>query len=146
MILEGGTGNRKIRLGEGDLFDTESYDATGLAVLRNATDDELRCACKGYKSNKDYKDKPHLEQHVFKKDPSPESLHKAIFDCLNRLRDKGCRTIGLLCTAAVNGSTIEGAKNALEAVRAWAQRYDRKFDQIVIVDTYGDYAKALNQL
>lgn len=140
MILEGGTGNRKIRLGEGDLFDTESYGATGLAVLRNATDDELRCACKGYDG------KPPLVKHVFKSDPSPEYLHDVIFRCLKQLRDQRRRTIGLLCTAAVNGSTIEGARSTLEAVRAWARRYDRRFDQIVIVDTYGDYAKALNQL
>ena len=53
--------------------------------------------------------------------------------------------IGFLCTAAVNGSSVEGARCAYEALRAWAQRYNRKFDQIVIVDTYGDYAKALDQ-
>ncbi len=138
MILTG-TQDKKIRLGEGSLFDTESYGATGLAVLRNATDDELGHACKGYDG------KPPLVKHVFKSDPSPEYLHDVIFRCLKQLRDQRRRTIGLLCTAAVNSSTIEGAKSTLEATRAWARRYDRRFDQIVIVDTYGDYAKALNQ-
>lgn len=141
MILTG-TQDKKIRLGEGSLFDTESYGATGLVVLRNATDDELRQASKKYNENKD---KPHLVQHVFKKDTTAEHLHDVIFRCLKQLRDQRCRTIGLLCTAAVKGSTIEGARSTLEAVRAWARRYDRRFDQIVIVDTYGDYAKALDQ-
>ena len=138
MIMKGGTGNKKIKIGEGDLFDTDSYGATGLVVLRNAADEDLGHACKNYGG------KPHLEQHVFKQDPSPERLHDVIFRCLKQLRDKRCKTIGLLCTAAVNGSTIEGARSTLEAVRAWARRYDRRFDQIVIVDTYGDYAKALD--
>jgi hypothetical protein len=132
--------DKKIRLGEGDHFATDSCGATGLVVLTNAADEDLGHACKNHGG------KPHLEQHVFKQEPSQERLHDVIFRCLKQLRDQRCKTIGLLCTAAVNGSTIEGARSTLEAVRAWARRYDRKFDQIVIVDTYGDYAKALNQL
>lgn len=139
-MIQIGTRHNKIKCGFGDLFDTESYGATGLVVLRRAADDDLEHACK------DYDGKPPLVQHVFKQEPSPECLHDVLFRCLKQLRDKRCKTIGLLCTAAVNGSSVEGAKCALEAVRAWAQRFDRKFDQIVIVDTYGDYAKALNQL
>ncbi len=139
MILTG-TQDKKIRLGEGDLFDTNSYGATGLVVLRNAADEDLGHTCKSHGG------KPHLEQHVFKQEPSPERLHDVIFRCLKQLRDQRCKKIGILCTATVNGSSVEGAKCALEAIRAWARRFDRKFDQIVIVDTYGDYAKALNQL
>ena len=138
MILTS-TPEIKIKLGEGDLFVTDSYGATGLVVLRNAADEDLGHACKNHGG------KPPLVQHVFKQDPSPERLHDVIFRCLKQLRDQRCRTIGLLCTAAVNGSSIEGARSTLETVRAWAQRYDTKFTQIVIVDTYGDYAKALDQ-
>ena len=138
MILTG-TKDKKIRLGEGDLFDTDSYGATGLVVLRNATDEDLGHACKNHGG------KPHLEQHVFKQEPSPERLHDVIFRCLKQLRDQRCKKIGFLCTATVNGSSVEGARSAYEAVQSWAQRYNRKFDQIVIVDTYGDYAKALDQ-
>lgn len=139
MILTG-TPEPKIKLGEGSLFDTESYGATGLAVLRSASQDDLGHACKNYDG------KPPLVQHVFKSTPSPDRLHDVIFRCLKQLRDQRCKKIGFLCTAAVNGSSVEGARCAYEALRAWAQRYNRKFDQIVIVDTYGDYAKALNQL
>ena len=138
MILTG-TPEPKIKLGEGSLFDTESYGATGLAVLRSASQDDLGHACKNYDG------KPPLVQHVFKSTPSPDRLHDVIFRCLKQLRDQRCKKIGFLCTAAVNGSSVEGARCAYEALRAWAQRYDKKFTQIVIVDTYGDYAKALDQ-
>ena len=138
MILTG-TPDPKIKLGEGSLFDTESYGATGLAVLRCADQDDLGHACKSYDG------KPPLVQHVFKSTPSPERLHDVIFRCLKQLRDQRCKKIGFLCTATVNGSSVEGARSAYEAVQSWAQRYNKKFTQIVIVDTYGDYAKALNQ-
>lgn len=138
MIQKGGTGTKKIRLGEGDLFDTESYGADGLVVLRT-DDDDLGRACKAYNGE------PPLVQHVFKKEPSPERLHDVVFQCLKQLRDQRCKTIGMLCNVAVGGSTVDGAVCAFEAVRAWAQRNDKRFTRIVIVDTYGDYAKALNQ-
>ena len=138
MILTGSP-EPKIKLGEGSLFDTESYGATGLAVLRSADQDDLGHVCKIYDG------KPPLVQHVFKSSPSPERLHDVMFRCLKQLRDQRCKTIGLLCNVAVNGSSLEGAACAFEVIKAWALRYDKKFKQIVIVDTYGDYAKVLNE-
>lgn len=139
MILTG-TQDKKIRLGEGDLFDTDSYGATGLVVLRREEEDDLYHACKNHNG-----EEVPLAQHTFMKDTSPDRLHDVIFGCLKQLRDQRCKKIGFLCTAAVNGSTVEGARFAYEAIRTWAQRYDKKFTQIVIVDTYGDYAKILNE-
>lgn len=139
MIIKGGTGNKKIKIGEGDLFDTDSYDAEGLVVLRNKDDEGLNHTCKNYDK------KPPLVQHVFKNNPSPERLHDVIFRCLKLLRDYRCKTYGILCNVPVNGSTIEGARCAYESIMSWAQRYNKKFDRIVIVDTYGDYNKVINE-
>ena len=33
MILKGGTGNKKLKIGEGDLFDIDSYQPDGLIVM-----------------------------------------------------------------------------------------------------------------
>lgn len=137
MILTG-TQDKKISLGEGDLFDVESYGVDGLIVLRRSEDDELGHACKKY--NK----KSPLVQHVFKKDPSPERLHDMIFRCLKQLRDKKCKKYGFLCNVSVNGSTIEGARCAYESIKSWVQRYSKKLDWIVIVDIYGDYNKVIS--
>lgn len=138
MILTG-TQDKEIRLGEGDLFDIENYDADGLVVLRHCEDDDLEHACKGYNN------KPPLVQHIFKKDPSPEHLHDVIFRCLKQLRDQRCKKYGFLCNVPVNGSTIEGARCSYESIKSWAQRYNKKFERIIVVDTYGDYNKVINQ-
>lgn len=139
MIQKGGTGNKKIKIGEGDLFDTESYGADGLAVLRNADDEDMAHACKAYDGETP------LVQHVFKKSPSAERMHEVIFACLKQLCDKRCKTIGFLCNVAIYNSSAEGAAVVYDTIKLWAKRYDKKFNRIVIVDTYGDYAKALNQ-
>lgn len=137
MIIKGGTGNKKIKFGEGDLFDVESYEAKGLVVLRSEFDEDLGKACKS-------RAKVPLMQHVFKKEPTKDNLHKVIYKCLKRLRDQRCKTYGFLCNVPVNGSTIEGAKCAYDSIVSWAQRYNKKFDRIIIVDTYGDYHKVIN--
>lgn len=136
MILIG-TQDKKIRLGEGDLFDVESYDAKGLVVLRSEFDEDLGKACKSRATVP-------LVQHVFKKEPTKDNLYKVIYQCLKRLRDQKCKTYGFLCNLPVNGSTIEGARCAYESIVSWAQRYNKKFDRIIIVDTYGDYHKVIN--
>ena len=54
MIQKGGTGNKKIKIGEGDLFDIESYSPDGLVVIRvenNNNDDDLKVACRKYKGD-----------------------------------------------------------------------------------------------
>ncbi|MBO4821570.1 MAG: hypothetical protein J5548_08915 [Prevotella sp.] len=137
MILTG-TQDKKIRLGEGDLFDVKSYGADGLVVLRRSEDDDLGQACKRYNG------KVPLVQHVFKKEPTQERLHEVLFRCLKQLRDQRCKVYGFLCNVPVSGSTVEGASCVYEAIKSWAHRYDKKFKWIVIVDTYGDYNKVVN--
>jgi hypothetical protein len=137
MILIG-TQDKKIRLGEGDLFDTDSYEAEGLVVLRSEYEEDLGKACKSRATVP-------LVQHVFKKEPTKDNLHKVIYQCLKQLRDQKCKKYGFLSNVPVNGSTIEGARCAYESIMSWALRYNKKFDRIVIVDTYGDYNKVINE-
>ena len=137
MILKGGTGNKKIKLGEGDLFDIESYDADGLVVLRSENEKDLGQACKS-------RAMVPIAQHVFKKEPTQDNLHKVINQCLKQMCDKKCKKYGFLCNVPVNGSTIEGARCAYESIKSWVQRYSKKLDWIVIVDIYGDYNKVIS--
>lgn len=138
MILTG-TRDKKIRLGEGDLFDVESYGADGLVVLRKESQQELTDACKAYAGSVP------LVQHVFgKENYSAEYIHEVIFRCLKKMRDQKCRRIGFHCSVSVSNSVAEGAAAAYDAIKLWAKRYDKKFDQIVIVDIYGEYNKVIN--
>ena len=140
MIQMGGTGNKKIKIGEGDLFDTESYGSNGLVVVSYASDKDLKRECK-----KHDKEKVPLATHWFKSEnTTPDRLRKEIFSCLNKLRDQRCKTIGILCTIAVNGSSLEGAACAYDSIKQWAAKNGGQFKRIVIVDPYGDYAKVLD--
>lgn len=132
------TVNKKIKLGEGNIFDVSGYQPDGIVVMRQDSQQDLTDSCKSYASSTP------LVQHVFKKDNQNEAqLHDDIFRCLKKMRDMKCKKIGFHCTASINGSTTEGAAFAYETIKLWAKRFDKKYDWIVIVDIYGDYAKAL---
>ena len=64
---------------------------------------------------------------------------------MKKLRDQKCKRIGLYCSVPHKGSTLEGARLAYKAIVLWAERYSKKFKDIVIVDPYGDYNKILNE-
>ena len=132
------TVNKKIKLGEGNIFDVSGYQPDGIVVMRQASQQGLTDSCKSYAGAMP------LVQHVFKKDNQKEAqLHDDIFRCLKKMRDMKCKKIGFHCTASINGSTVEGAAFAYETIKLWARRYDKKIDWIVIVDIYGDYAKVI---
>ena len=139
MIIKGGTGNKKIKLGEGDLFDIDSYEVKGLVVLRSENEKKLDQICKSH----DQSSIP-LVQHEFKKEPTKDNLHRVIYQCLKQLCVQKCKIIGFLCNVPINGSTIEGAKCAYESIMSWTQLYEKKLDRIIIVDTYGNYNMVIN--
>ncbi len=143
MIQEGGTGNRKIKIGEGDIFDVgaEGYTPNGLVVIRGYNQTDLKAACRAYKG-----DVPLVERYFVKGRLQADDIRSKVMQSLKAMVDQRCKNIGFHCSAALNGDYVAGAAIVLKTVQSWAQRYNRKFDQIVIVDTYGDYAKALNQL
>ena len=138
MILIG-TNCNKIKIGEGNLFDAESYGADGLVVLRRANQDDLAEYCKNYNG------KAPLVQHVFKKDnPSEAYLHDVFTKCMKQIRDKKCKKIGFHCSVTMNDSSIEGASHVYDEIISWVGRCNKKIDWIVVVDIYGEYSKVLN--
>ena len=142
MIQKGGTGNKKIKIGEGDLFDIESYSPDGLLVVRVETkdDNDLKNACHNYKG-----DVPFVERYFMKENQTEAEVHEKIIRALKVLKDKKCKRIGFHCSASIDGSYLKGAKVAYETIQQWAKRNDKKFDLIVINDIYGDYSKVLNE-
>lgn len=143
MIMKGGTGNRKIKIGEGDIFDIEAegYTPNGLVVIRGNNQTDLKSACRAYKG-----DVQLVERFFVKGCLQADDIRSKVLQSLKAMVDQRCRNIGFHCSAALNGDYVAGAAIVLEAVQSWTRRYNNRFDQIVIVDTYGDYAKALNQL
>ncbi len=150
MILKGGTGNKKIKIGEGDLFDVDSYSPDGLAVIRGNEQNDLKDACRDYKGKV-----PLVERHFMKENQTETEVHEKIIRALKALKDKKmkekkvkdkkCKRIGFHCSASIDGSYLKGAKVAYETIQQWAKRNDKKFDLIVINDIYGDYSKVLNE-
>jgi len=139
MILIG-TGNKKIHFGEGNLFDTDSYEADGLVVLRRADQQDLEQRCKNYDGIVP------LFQHRFVNEEQTEAtIRRTVMSTLNKAKEQKCRKIGFHCSAIINGSSVSGAAIAYEAVKDWCKYNNRKFDWIVLVDTYGDYSKMLDQ-
>ena len=141
------TANRKIKLGEGDVFDIDTctaqgvkeYNPDGIVVLRQ------ECQTNIAESVKAFNNALPLVQHVFNKDCYPqEYIHNVVYAALKRLRDKKCRRIGFHCTASLNGSRAECAALVYETIRQWVGRYNKKIEWIVIVDTCGDYHRVDN--
>jgi len=134
-----GTSNKKVKIGEGNIFDVEGYNPDGILVLRKDSQQDLADACKAYDGSLP------LVQHVFCKDSySPEYVHEVIFRCMKKLRDQKCKRIGFHCSISIDDSAIRGAAVAYDTIKLWAKRYDKKFEWIVIVDIYGDYGKVID--
>ncbi|MCF0186939.1 MAG: hypothetical protein HUJ98_10685 [Bacteroidaceae bacterium] len=137
LILKG-TNNKKIKFGEGNVFDIEGYKPDGIVVLYDVDQSEFADLCK------DYSGEIPMVKHVFKKkDYTQAYIHDVIFSSLKKLRDQKCKRIGFHCSVSIDGSPLDGVAAAYEAIKLWVKRYDKKFDWIVIVDTYGDYCKLL---
>lgn len=141
MIQKGGTGNKKIRIGEGDIFDVDAdqYTPGGILVLYDKSQEDLKRMCKSFNGD------ALLVKSVFaREDPTFEYMQTKVCNNLNKLLSQGCKRIGFHCSVAVNGSYVEGARVVLDVVKRWAERYNGKLEQIVIVDIYGDYSKAMS--
>ena len=108
-------------------------------MLYDVNQQELADLCKGYKGETP------MVQHVFKKNNYTQAyIHDVIFSSLKKLRDQKCKHIGFHCSVSIDGSPLYGVATAYEAIKIWAKRYNKKFEWIVIVDTYGEYCKLLN--
>lgn len=143
MIQKGGTGNKKIKIGEGDIFDTtdEQYSPDGIAVVREKHQEDLKEICKTYDGTV-----PLVERYFAKEAPTADDVRAKVRQVLSELAKQKCKSIGFHCSVALEGSYVEGARVALDTIKDWAHRNDKKLKRIVIVDIYGDYSKALNRI
>lgn len=135
------TPNEKIKLGEGSIFDIKSYRPDGIAVLNNQEE------CEMIASAISLKDKICVAQHVFgKNNYSERYIHKVLFRILNELRDQKCQSIGLHCSAMIEGSREKGAAVVYDALMSWVKLNEHNLSLITLVDTYGDYGKVIEKL
>lgn len=143
MILEGGTGNKRIKIGEGNLFDIEGYQPKGIVVVRGKQQDYLKDGCREFRRT--HNGIPLVERYFADDDQTIDTIQKKIWGALNDLRDNKGRMpkrIGFHCSASVDGNYAVGAQVALDAVKSWLERNKKhNIEQIVVVDIYGDYSK-----
>ena len=138
MVLIG-TGNKKIEIGEGNIFDIEGYHPEGIVLLYHESQKDLLDASNTFDGTVP------MVQHVFSKYYySEEYIHDVIFRCLKKMRDQKCKKIGFHCSLTADGVSTNIATVAFKTIKLWAKRFDKKFDWIVIVDTYGVYNKVIN--
>lgn len=138
MILTS-TGQKNLKLGEGNLFDVCSYDADALVVIQRSEQSEISSACKGFSLVP-------LYRHVFVKEQQrPEAVREELIRLLNKAKAERHKVIGVYCSAIIDGSYVEGARVALETIRTWLSKNEKRIRSVVIVDTYGDYAKAISR-
>ncbi len=138
MVLIG-TGDKKIQIGEGSLFDIEGYHPDGIVLLYHESQQNLVDESKAFDGTIP------LVQHVFSKDNySEEYIHDVIFRSLKKMRDQKCKKIGFHCSLRIEGKSKNVAAVAYDTIKLWAKRFDKKFDWIVIVDIYGDYNKVIS--
>ena len=134
------TVDKNIKLGEGSVFDVDGYSPDGIAVLRTQEETDISDSAKVIGN------KIPIVQHVFsKEDYSEEYIHNVVFHLLKQLRDKKCKCIGVHSSVKIGATRERGVEATYTAIRLWAERYKNKFDQLVIVDTYGDFGKALQR-
>ena len=141
MIQKGGTGNKKITIGEGDIFDigTDEYSPSGLAIIYEKGLEDLRAMCKAYDGNI-----PLVKRYFAKEAPTADDIRSKVQESLNELLERKCKKIGFHCSVALDGSYVEGAKVVYDTIKVWAKRNDKKLEHIIIVDIYGDYSKVVN--
>lgn len=143
-LIVKGTGCKNLKFGEGNIFDIEGYNPDGLVVIRKKETDkkvesEWNASCKSTKV------KLKIAQHTFiNENQTAETIHASLVKALNELNKHKCKRIGVHCSASINGSSVEAAKVAFDTIKEWVKRNDKKYEWIVIVDTYGDYCKVTN--
>ena len=134
------TPDMNIKLGEGSVFDVDGYSPDGIAVLRTQEEADMSDSAKAIDNMIP------VVQHVFSKDDySEEYIHNVVFHLLKQLRDQKCKCIGIHSSVMIDGSREDGVVATYAAIRKWAARYKKNFNQLVIVDTYGDFGKVIKR-
>lgn len=135
------TQNQKIRLGEGNIFDTGSYLADGLVIIRRV--DQKYYAEEIKRLGTDFP----MAQHVFRDDVvSAEYFHEIVSGCLRVMKEKHCRRIGILCSVKLNESAQTASASVFETVQSWTKRNAKSIELVVINDPHGHYANILKSV
>ena len=127
----------KVYIGEGDIFDTSDadYDPNNIIVIHDNRNNDFSKLCN--EKCAELGDKLCVE--VFEKErPSSDEIYSKIQSALNATPKKS-KTIGFHCSVSVENSYTKGAQIAYDAVLKWAANSNKKLEQIVIVDIFGDY-------
>ena len=129
--------NRKVRIGEGDVFDIGHYNPNPnpypdcLIVIHDGENEELSKSCSSYQS-----EIVPLYKWLINQADDIKAVVSSALDAL----PLNTKVVGFHCSGRVNGSYEEGARIAFEAVREWAATR-RQLKKLVIVDMFGDYYK-----
>lgn len=139
--------NKMIKIGEGNIFDVEGYNADGLVIICQNEQKDLKKSCNKYDGAV-----PLIKRYFLKENQTKEDIEEKVLSSLNTLISKIARKknlrIGFHCSASINGSSTEAAKVVIETVKKWADRKRIKncLGSIVLVDMYGDYGRAMNEV
>lgn len=140
MIVRGGTGNKQIKIGEGDIFDLDGYNPDCIIVIRGNRQKDLKDLCEEYHGAI-----PLCERILQKEDLNITGLQGTVIETLNTIVKAKYQRIAFHCSASIGGSFLRGAKVSLDAVQAWALANKKRFDEIIIVDIYGEYGRVIAQ-
>lgn len=138
MICKDVFGDKRVLVGEGDIFDVQGYHPDGIIIIRRSRQKDLKDSCKQYKD-----EVPLIERVLPTGILSKVTLQRVINQSLADITQLKCQRIAIHCSASIGGSFIKGAKIALDTVRAWSQSHRRRFREIVMVDIYGEYSRVL---
>lgn len=133
------TNHKRVKFGEGDVFDTSGYEADGIIVIAREEHKDVVDGMKKHTSTP-------IAKHIFKNDnQTGTAIHDALIRAFKVMKDNKCKKIGIYCSAKVDDSFTEGAKIAYKTIVSWSERNPKKHQWIVIADKYGDYSKMLKE-
>lgn len=127
----------KVYIGEGDIFDTSDadYDPNIIIVIHDNRNNDFSKLCNEKCAELGNK----LCVEVFEKErPSSDEINSKVLSVLNAA-PKNSKTIGFHCSVSIEDSYTKGAQIAYDAVLKWAANSNKKLEQVVIVDIFGDY-------
>lgn len=138
MIVRGGTGNERVKIGEGNLFDTEGYTTDGITIIRGNNQKDLKNLCRQYNGKV-----PLFEKVLLRNQLNTLGIQAAVLQSLDELAENKCQHIAIHCSISLGGSFLRGAKIALDTIKTWAQEHKKSIKGIIVVDIYGEYSRVL---
>lgn len=156
------TENPKIKFGRGDVFDVKDWGFDGLAVVINQPiSHNLRFSLERYLKEGvivptdvyglDNSNEPMMSEQMKHKlkdvgwndvnEPilTREQVKPKIKEMLTRLKNHGCKNIGVFGSQISDDTFLVGAKQTYKAVREWVEDHQDDIDRITLVSFDGDY-------